>query len=246
MPAGHNVTMRFGVYQFSPTLVPTLAALVMIALTVFLGDWQLNRAQEKRAMQARYDQMRQQPAVTLPAAQLRSEDVLYRKFELHGSFDPRHEIYLDNKLYQGVPGYHVITPFRDSASGAWVLVNRGWLRAGKDRARAPSARPVAGEVRLEGIAVSPRSRFLELSAVTVQGQVWQNLHFERYAAAVPYTLQPLLILQLNDSGDTLVRDWDRPDTGASMHAGYAIQWFAIATAILIIYISLNVKRRPAQ
>lgn len=236
--------MRFGAYQFRPTLVPTLAMIVMLALTLFLAGWQLDRADQKRALQARYDRMQQDPAVTLPGQQADSNSLLYQKVALRGRFDFAHEIYIDNKLYRGRPGYYVIAPFHDKDSGSYVLVNRGWLAAGSNRAIPPVAPQVAGEVRIEGIVTNPNSRYLELSAATVQGRVWENLHFKRYATTLPYAVQAILVQQINDTHDGLVRVWDRPDAGATMHMGYAVQWFAIATAILIIYVVLNVKRVP--
>ena len=118
----------------------------------------------------------------------------------------------------------------------------GWTG---NRALPPHAEQAPGEVRIEGIVTNPISRFLELSAATVQGQVWENLHFKRYTATLPYAVQPILIQQINDTRDGLVRAWDRPDAGAAMNMGYAVQWFAIATAILIIYLVLNVKRISA-
>lgn len=236
--------MKIGFIEFTPTLVPTLAAIVMIALTLYLAKWQLNRAEEKRGLQAHYDRMQKDPALTLPSnGALSSKDLLYRKVEIHGRFDFSHEIYIDNKLNQGTPGYHVITPFRDAASGVYVLINRGWLPAGKSRAVQPAARPLPGQAHIVGVVVSPYSRYLELSSATVHGRVWENLDFARYSSGLPYPVQPVLILQSNDTGDGLVRKWDRPDAGATMHMGYAVQWFAIAGAILIIYGVLNVKFR---
>ncbi|WP_161984134.1 SURF1 family protein [Sulfuriferula plumbiphila] len=224
--------------------MPTLAMVVMIALTLFLANWQLDRADQKRALQARYDLMQKDPAVTLPGKQADSTGLLYQKVALRGRFDFVHEIYIDNKLYRGRAGYYVITPFRDDNSGSYVLVNRGWLAAGSNRAIPPMAAQVPGQIRIEGIVTSPNSRYLELSAATVQGRVWENLHFKRYATTLPYAVQAVLIQQINDTQDGLVRVWDRPDAGAAMHMGYAVQWFAIATAILIIYLVLNVKRVP--
>jgi len=44
--------LRIRAYSFTPRLVPTLAAAAMIALTLALGRWQTERAQEKEAKQA--------------------------------------------------------------------------------------------------------------------------------------------------------------------------------------------------
>ena len=73
--------------------------------------------------------------------------------------------------------------------------------------------------------------------------MWQNLHFERYRQAYHVDLQPVLIQQHNDLGDGLVRAWSRPDTGVDMHRAYALQWFAMSGAIIIIYLLLNVRRK---
>ena len=42
--------------------------------------------------------------------------------------------------------------------------------------------------------------------------------------------------------DGLVRQWPRPDSGSAKNLGYAVQWFAMALAVLIIYLVLSGKR----
>ncbi|MGN2261427.1 SURF1 family cytochrome oxidase biogenesis protein, partial [Pseudomonas aeruginosa] len=56
---------------------------------------------------------------------------------LHGRFDERHTLLLDNRLRNGQAGVEVLQPFYDQASGLWLLVNRGWV-AWSDR-RSPPA-----------------------------------------------------------------------------------------------------------
>lgn len=238
--------MRFFPLQFKPGLVPTLAAVVMILLTCYLGNWQLKRADTKTQLQARYDSMQRDPATILPGGRMVANALLYRKVELRGQFDLARQIYIDNRIHNNVAGYYVVVPFHDRLSGANILVNRGWLSAGSDRSYLPPVRSPQGEVHLEGIIVNPASRYLELSKQAVQGQVWENLDYTRYAATLPYVIQPIMVMQLNDTRDNLIREWDRPDAGAAMHLGYAVQWFGLAAAILIIYVVLNVKRRSAK
>ena len=95
---------------------------------------------------------------------------------------------------------------------------------------------------ISGIAESPTMRTLELSKETVSGRVWENLHLERYREATGLQLQPLVILQEDKVKDGLLRAWTRPDSGSSRNLGYAFQWFAMALAIIILYLVLNVKR----
>ena len=238
--------MKMRRFEFRPSWLPTLAALFMLLLTAYLGHWQLNRADTKTQLQARYDAMQHDPATVLPGGAMAANALLYRKVELRGQFDLVHQIYIDNRILNSVAGYYVVTPFHDRLSGANVLVNRGWLSAGSDRSYLPPVSAPQGEVRIEGIVINPVSRYLELSKQAVHGSVWENLDYPKYAATLPYAVQPILILQLNDTGDALKREWDRPDAGAAMHLGYAVQWFGLTAAILIIYVVLNVKRRPAK
>lgn len=125
-----------------------------------------------------------------------------------------------------------------------VLVNRGWVAAAARRDSLPPIRTPAGTETVEGIAVVPSSRILELDAKTEEGMVWQNLVLARYAAWSGLKLQPVVLQQTSAAADGLVRVWARPDSGAEKHRGYAFQWFALAATILIAYVVLSF-RRPA-
>ena len=83
---------------------------------------------------------------------------------------------------------------------------------------------------------------LELSRDVVSGRVWENLDLDRYRQATKLILQPVMILQKDDVQDGLVRQWPRPDSGSAKNLGYAVQWFAMALAVLITYLVLSGKR----
>ena len=73
--------------------------------------------------------------------------------------------------------------------------------------------------------------------------MWQNLNFERYSVRSRLKLQPFLLQQRNDTGDGLIRDWPRPDTGAAMHVSYAMQWYGLAATLGVLWLVLNLKRK---
>jgi len=51
------------------------------------------------------------------------------------------------------------------------------------------------------------------------------------------------ILRLEpDSDHGYVRKWPVPGFGEAKHLGYAFQWFAMALALLVIYLVVNVKK----
>jgi surfeit locus 1 family protein len=217
-----------------------------MVVMVMLGNWQLSRAQEKEARQEQLNRLSQQPVISLPTTLIKLEDYQFRKVEVHGTYVPSHTIYLDNKINQGRAGYQVITPVKLGESSMHVLINRGWVAAGRTRSELPNIPTPSSRITVSGIANSPTMRTLELSTETVSGQVWENLHLDRYRKTTGLTLQPLVILQENDVKDGLVRQWSRPDSGASRNLGYAFQWFSMALAVLILYLVLSVKRDPPK
>lgn len=212
----------------------------MIALLVALGNWQMNRAVEKRQLQARFDAMGRQPAVAVPSVRIEPGDILFRKVEVSGEFVPEHVIYLDNKIHRGRVGYHVVMPLKIGNGPMRVLVNRGWAPAGPDRGVLPAVATPKGPVQIEGIAMAPPRNILELSPQTVQGKVWENLVIERYARRVPFPIQPIVIEQSNAAPDRLVREWEPPDTGVEKHQARALTWYALAFTVAVIYVVVNV------
>jgi surfeit locus 1 family protein len=238
----HLLKLSLGRWKFAPGAWPTLAAAALIGLTLSLGNWQMHRAAYKRTLQARVDAAEHEPVLPVGAESVAKDHYLYRRVEVRGVFDPVHEILLDNRIYNGVAGYHVLTPMRIEGSNRFVLINRGWIPVGKSRNVLPPIPPLMARLKIVGIAVDPNTRYFELTGAQSAGRVWQNLNFERYAAGSGLSLQPLLLQQLNDTGDGLVRSWPRPDTGASMHTSYAIQWYGLAATLAVLWLALNLKR----
>ncbi len=229
-----------------PFWLPTLAAIILLALTIAAGIWQLNRAQTKRDLQAHYDAQEKALPVVFPGTQIEVDAFRFRRVRVTGQFDVAHEILLDNRVLNGKPGYHVVTPLKIDQSARYVLIDRGWVARGADRTLLPEIRTPLGVVVIEGIAAPPSNKYLELSTQTVEGRVWQNLDMPRMDALLRYPLQPVVITQLNDNGDGLLRQWERPDAGVEKHLGYAFQWFALALTIIVIYVVMYAKRRKQK
>ena len=231
-----------GIRRFRPAFLPGVAALAAIALTVSLGNWQTRRAEERLALGRRLDDAAHQAARALPPSPVEVHDYEFRRVRARGEYSAKHTILLDNKVLHGVPGYQVLTPLRIAGGDRYVLVNRGWVAAGARRDVLPRIRTPAGTQTVEGIGVVPSKYILELSAKTEEGIVWQNLVLARYAKWSGLKLQPIVLQQTSEAADGLVRAWARPDTGADRNRGYAFQWYALATTILIIYVALSFKR----
>jgi surfeit locus 1 family protein len=238
----HLLKLRVGSWQFAPTVWPTLAALFFFVLTLSLGNWQSGRADTKRELQARYDAAAREAPIHVGIDRLDRDSVLYRKLEVEGVFDDTQTILIDNRVLNGVAGYHVLTPLQIQGGTRFILVNRGWVATGRTRDQVPEPPTPAGFVRLEGMAVDPQTRYFELADTPPQGRVWQNLDFERYEKATRLSLQPVLLLQTSETADGLQRIWPRPDTGVETHVSYAFQWYSLAATLIVLWLIINTRR----
>jgi surfeit locus 1 family protein len=226
-----------------PHLLLALVAALAAIVCAWLGSWQLGRAAEKLALQRRLDMAQTQVPVHLPAQPVAADTLAYQRVEALGEFRPELTVLLDNRVQDGVVGYEVITPLRLTPGDLHVLVNRGWVRALRTRRELPAVVTPAGKVRVEGIALPPSRRYLELSSQTVSGAVWQNLDLERFAATYQIALQPIVLQQRNDTGDGVLRTLRRADAGADVNRAYAWQWFAMSLVIAIAGAVLLIRSR---
>jgi surfeit locus 1 family protein len=232
--------VRVGVVSFTPSRWPTAGAVVLIALTLYLGIWQTHRGDEKEERQRLLDSRIRETPVVLTGSVARAEPLVYRRARAAGEYDAAGQLFIDNQVREGRAGYHVVTPLR-LRDGAILLVNRGWIARGDAYPEPPRVAVPAGAVEISGVATLPSSRFYELSSQTVSGPVWQNLTIERYSATVRGPVLPVVLLA--DVADPqLVALRETPDSGVAKHREYALTWFSLAATTLVLWIVLNVKR----
>jgi surfeit locus 1 family protein len=227
-------------FAFSPWLA--LLALAGTVATVLLGNWQTRRAEEKLAVQRRLDTRAQGPVLSLTSAPVNAADYAHSRVSVRGEFVPQHTVFVDNRVLRGQPGYHVVTPLRIKGGDMHVLINRGWIAVGATRNQLPQVPAPAGELLLEGVAVVPPERVYELAADTGTGPLVQHLYPARIAERSGLRLQPIVLQQTSDTADGLVRIWERPDSGANTNRAYALQWYALAVLIVVLYVTLNLRR----
>lgn len=233
--------MRIGAIAFRPALVPTLAAALAIALTVFLGHWQAGRAAQKRELQALFDARANETPVRLGGSAAGVDALLYRRVRIGGEWIASRQIFIDNQVENGRAGFHVITPLAIEGTTSAVLVNRGWIARNREYPLPPRAEPPAGHVELVGMATVPPRRVLELSSQTVAGNVWQNLSIERYAQSSKLALVPVVVLAESTAAG-LVPVKERPDAGVDRHREYSLTWYSLAATVLALWIGLNMRR----
>ncbi len=243
------------------TLLAALAIGVGIVLTVSLGQWQMRRADEKRALQAAWDAAQAQPPVALDAG-LVAEPWVGRRVTVTGTFDEAHTVFLDNRTHQGVAGFFVLTPLRPAAAAGSgnrgdgaarsVLVLRGWIaRDPVERTRLPVVPSLIGPVRVEGVVMAELPQPLLLGGAAspvaeVGGRLLQHFDASAYRAWSGLDVVPQVLRQTAPLADGLVRDWVAPGPGVVKHQAYAVQWYSMAAGLsgFAVFALWRRRRRP--
>lgn len=217
--------------NFRPGWLLTVFVAVFLPVFIGLGSWQLNRAEQKAQLSAQLEAGR--AVQDLPAG---SVPTLYQHYQLKGRLDGRHLWLLDNRTYQGQAGYELWVPM--ITDQGWYLVSAGWVAGTGDRQQLPQ--PVVPKAKqpwlAQGRPLSQTVVLAETTSVSTWPQLLQTLDPKAMAEQLGWD-EPLGLLQLS-AGQPGVGPviWTPTVMTAERHRGYAVQWFAMAVALLLMYI----------
>jgi surfeit locus 1 family protein len=249
MPA---VTFKLKRIRFELNVGFALLVVAVAAVMLWAGFWQLDRAAQKIAIQQSHVQALNQPVLelsrTLPQSAPEWADIRYRQVQLTGRYLPDKQFLLDNRVFPGVQGsrvgYHVITPFELEDSGGVVLVNRGWLPASPDRSVLPDIRVNARPRTISGIVDIPGQGY-HIGTMDTDSKWPRVIQFVGYsvlAERLGFGLHPALIVLAEGEPDSYTWDWEPVVEGPQKHYAYAVQWFLMCLAVLILFIYFSRKR----
>ncbi len=209
--------------------------LVIVAVVIFvhLGCWQLNRADEKKGMLQRQQQLAQQKAKPLFKF---SEPMQYQKVLLTGRFlAPL--FYLDNQHYQHQFGYDIISPFRTD-DGLIVLINRGWLAGDITRQSLPRVDTDKKSTKVKGYVYYPSMIKWQLGPQIekkIDGTyLLEQIDIEAVRSLLSQPLADYTVRMQSDDGDGFIQAWPIVAMSPNRHIGYAIQWFALALGLVLM------------
>ncbi|AWB35856.1 SURF1 family protein [Orrella marina] len=233
-----------------------VSLLAVLGLTfVGMGRWQLNRADERRAIGAQIERGRMTAPVQIRPGMKTSDANPWQSAQATGHWLPQYTVLLDNRAQDGRPGLWLAMPLA-LADDTVLLVLRGWV-----------PRPIAGQgeiakmelpdgfVTIRGEIAEHVPRLYELqedgplqfdgSERLVESEITldlmnlprrQNLSLDDLSNALPgQAVLPFVLTQTaeDDSilvdGRSLIRDWPQPSVDADKNMGYAMQWFMFAS-----------------
>lgn len=212
---------------------PPFAGVVLCALFVSLGFWQLDRAAEKQSLLAKF----QGDGNYVRVNDYTSLDE-FSPIQLDGEYLPDRQILIENIVLDGQIGYYVITPFAANSADPLLLVNRGWLPKLKSIGDLPdidvenkfrTVRGMAG--RLPRVAIRPGDAF-EHDNGWPRTAVYPNQ--DEIARVLDAELLPIVLLLAGNEADGYERRWQPNLSGPRTHYGYAFQWFAMAITVVAL------------
>lgn len=228
--------------QLRPSAAQSLILLSLAALFAWLGQWQLERQQQKEQLLELYEN-----APQLEYAQVDRLNLPFARVQLTGRYDRNWQLLLDNKVFNGRAGVHALTLFHPKF-GKPVLVNRGWLPMGPDRRILPHVPTPADHTQISGILVNPSEDGVrigepeKLDGLAMPALVTYLSMREVSSALEGNVSQQLLQLDAKDTSGFQDRDWKPTVMMPVQHGAYALQWFSLSLAIVIIWFTLSWRR----
>jgi len=216
-------------------VIPTIATALMLTLLISLGLWQLDRADQKRSMQEKYNQLVQSKPISLSESTPKQN---YQPIKITGHFDNQHQYLLDNKFYQHLVGYHVITPFIPEHTNKQIFINRGWIPRNQNRDNIPSIKAVKQTITLQGYIDYPSKKSLVLKHINEN--TWPK-RIQSINEIISKSSYPFLIKLHKDQAFGYKRDWKIINMPPAKHTAYAVQWFLLASTLVICYLVLIIK-----
>lgn len=224
----------------------SLSTVVVLVLLTWLGRWQLQRADEKRAL---FDEFARGSDATRTIDAATPLLPRYAQVAAQGRYDGSRQVLIDNMFdAAGHAGYYVITPFA-LTGGGWLLVNRGWVPVGAQRAQLPRIDVADGIRLIRGRADNLPSPGIRLGVTApLQGPYPVvsafPTHVELEHLLGESSWSPAAQVMLLDAGqpDGYVREWQAPGLPPLRHVAYAVQWFGLALALLVIYVVTNLRK----
>lgn len=223
-----------------------LFCLLFAPITLMLGFWQLDRAEQKTVELSQRELLNNSVEHIEDSTVLEGLD-MFRRVTVDGSYLPKLWL-LENRTRAGAIGYELFQWFELDAGGS-ILVGRGWLPAPMLRSDVPAFDLASGEHRLEGYfyrghlpSVDPSDNVERLSypnASLFRIQFLDWTHFEREGLS---RLAEFRLANARQAG-ALDTFWHYSDMGPDKHRGYAVQWFALFVALIVLSIAATAKVR---
>jgi len=210
-------------------------AIIFVPITISLGLWQIERANEKKVIISNYDKL----LVSTPIA-LQKEQPLenWQPIETVGAYQDL-VIYEDNAINSGKAGFKVYHLFQNG-DGTFIFVHRGFIERNLIKNNLPRIDTPVGKKNIKGTTLFKQNntfvKNIEESDIRIIQEFNTSVLIERFPILKDRYLHPFLFnLDVRDA-DKFQPIEKRVNMTATKHIGYAIQWFGLCAALIILTI----------
>lgn len=244
--------LRLGSLLFRLHPGALLITLLAIAILVKLGFWQIDRGQEKQAIIDRHEHAAIYTEMT-PTTLTELAQAADSEIEFQGQIQAEPIFLIDNQIHQGRSGYHVLALVRPNQVNDWLVpVNLGWVPADFNRAVLPEIQLPSSEVTIQGRIRIPAAQPFMLQAQDFSNFDADILHRIQYpeldklanalSTQMSASLAQFIVLQDPQADLGYVREWPIVVMPPHRHYAYAMQWFGLALAALIVFLVASRER----
>ena len=225
--------------RFRPLFWPTMFTALMLLVLLALGTWQIERLFWKENLIAERQEAVAAAPVPVPRSFEEARTMEFRRVSDEGVFLHDKEIFLGATSEAGGQGYQVLTPLLEP-SGRLIFVNRGFIPAElKDPAKR-AAGQIGGTVRVQGLLrLPPEGKpnwFLPDNRSDLNYWFWVDIP----AMSAADKLDRVAPFYIDADATPNPGGW--PKGGVTRlalpnnHLQYAITWFSLAVALIVIYV----------
>jgi surfeit locus 1 family protein len=229
-----------------------IGGLVLLAILLGLGTWQVQRLHWKEELLAKIDERIHSEPVDLAAIEeIRSGggDIEYRPVTVRGTFENSGERHF-LATWKGQSGFNVYTPLRLD-DGRYVFVNRGFVPYDRKDPATRQAGELQGEVEVTGLArTAPAEKQSFIVPDNTPGQnifYWKDLKAMAATAGLPKGAK---VVPFYIDADDTPNPGGLPVGGVTIidlpnnHLQYALTWYGLAAVLLAVMVArLRARRR---
>ncbi|WP_131781054.1 SURF1 family protein [Legionella gresilensis] len=218
-----------------------IGVIFLSSFFIYLGIWQLNRADEKKNMLIREEYLSAKAPIKW---QTNIKPQQYQQITVQGQYLPQ-TFLLDNQHHEHQFGYNVLTPLLLS-DGKVILIDRGWIKGDLDRRKLPTITSLNKSLQLLGQVYYPSSKNWVLGQIlekkTPNLAVIEQIDSVKISQFLHKSVYPFIIRLNKLEKDGYIREWAIISMPPGRHKAYALQWFAMALVIWLIFIGLSLKK----
>ncbi|MEP1551135.1 MAG: SURF1 family protein [Paraglaciecola sp.] len=228
------------------SLIASLVTFTAVVIMFALGVWQLQRAQEKTERLLSVKEAESTGQTTLQnLLKKHSDNMLDMPVSMRGKAENLRYFLVDNKIYQGRVGYHVLVPV--NTQQGWLLTNFGWVAAMSSRNTLPTVKLHSDLTEYFGMVSIPIKNVMVQETAKLDGdwpKLLQQVDLEIMQQHLQQSLLPFVVLLNQDSESGFERHWQRVVMPPEKHFAYAAQWFLLAIAAVVIFVVAHRKKQP--